>query len=641
MTILTIDNLSKSYGEKSLFTNISFSINDGDKIGIIGVNGTGKTTLLRVIYGLDTPDTGNILKKSDLSVEYLPQDPEFDPEATVIEQVFKSDTKVLKIVQQYEEVLEFLEEQPDDTTYQLKLSKLTEEMTAHDAWEIESKVKMILTKLGIHRFHDKMAILSGGQQKRVALAAALISPCDLLILDEPTNHMDNSTIDWLEEHLENRKGALLMITHDRYFLDRVVNKTIELDKGALFSYQGNYSYFVEKRIERQAMENIIERKRQNLYRTELAWMRAGVQARATKAKARIQRFEVLENNKKNLDMESLDIPLGQSRLGKKVIEIEHLNKRFGDLIVVNDLSYTVLRNDRIGIIGDNGAGKSTLLKMIAGSLKPDSGSVDIGPTVKIGYFEQGTDDLEDDLRAVEYIRKHAEYIETSTGYKISAAQMMERFLFDSDLQWSYISKLSGGEKRRLYLLRILMEAPNVLLLDEPTNDLDIDTLKVLESYIDDFDGAVISISHDRYFLDRTSDRIFSYEGNGNILEHTGNYSDFVDFKKTDAYQSLSPTSPVDQGAKKETEKKNTEDKPRQAKLKFTYKENKEFEVIESEIEALESELETLDAEMITHAHDFVKLGTLMTEKEKLEEELLYKMERFEYLSELDEKIRNQ
>ncbi|GAU78516.1 ABC-F family ATP-binding cassette domain-containing protein [Fusibacter sp. 3D3] len=638
MTILTIENLSKSYGEKPLFTNISFSINDGDKIGIIGVNGTGKTTLLRVLYGLDTPDTGHILRKSDLTVEYLPQDPEFDPEATVIEQVFKSDTKVLKIVQQYEAVLEALDENPEDAKSQLRLSKLTEEMTAHDAWEIESKVKMILTKLGIHRFHDKMAILSGGQQKRVALAAALITSCDLLILDEPTNHMDNSTIDWLEEHLENRKGALLMITHDRYFLDRVVNKTIELDKGVLFSYQGNYSYFVEKRIERQAMENIVERKRQNLYKTELAWMRAGVQARSTKAKARIQRFEILEDSKKNLDMDSLDIPLGQSRLGKKVIEIEHLNKQFGNLIVVNDLSYTVLRNDRIGIIGDNGAGKSTLLKMIAGFLEPDSGLIDIGPTVKIGYFEQGTDDLEDDLRAVEYIRKHAEYIETSTGYKISAAQMMERFLFDSDLQWSYISKLSGGEKRRLYLLRILMEAPNVLLLDEPTNDLDIDTLKVLESYIDDFDGAVISISHDRYFLDRTSDRIFSYEGNGRIIEHTGNYTDFTEFKKSEAYQVLSPISPNES---KGAEKKTFEDKPRQAKLKFTFKENKEFEIIESEIEALESELETLESEMMTYAHDFVKLNKLMASKAQLEADLLYKMERYEYLSELYEKIRNQ
>lgn len=643
MTILTIENLSKSYGEKSLFSNISFSINDGDKIGIIGVNGTGKTTLLRVVYGLDTADDGNILRKSDLTIEYLPQDPEFDPQATVLEQVFKSDSKVLKIVQQYEEVLEALEEKADDQALQQKLSKLTEEMTANDAWEIESKVKMILTKLGIHRFHDKMAVLSGGQQKRVALAAALISPCDLLILDEPTNHMDNSTIDWLEDHLEGRKGALLMITHDRYFLDRVVNKTIELDKGSLFSYQGNYSYFVEKRIERQAMENIIERKRQNLYKTELAWMRAGVQARSTKAKARIQRFEILEANKKNLDMESLDIPLGQSRLGKKVIEIEHLNKSFGTLKVVNDLSYTLLRNDRIGIIGDNGAGKSTLLKMIAGSLKPDSGSIDIGPTVKIGYFEQGTDDLEDDLRAVEYIRKHAEYIETSTGYKISAAQMMERFLFNSDLQWSYISKLSGGEKRRLYLLRILMEAPNVLLLDEPTNDLDIDTLKVLESYIDDFDGAVISISHDRYFLDRTSDRIFSYEGDGKILEHTGNYSDFIDFKKSSAYEQLHGlvTDTKNEGTKKPEEKKTSEDKPRQAKLKFTYKENLEFQTIEADIEALELELEALDSEMAKNAHDFVKLNKLMETKSETEEKLLFKMERYEYLTDLDEKIKNQ
>lgn len=632
MTLLTVEGLNKSYGEKTLFSGVSFSISDGDKIGVIGINGTGKTTLLKIVQGSVSADEGTIFRKSDLTVELLDQEPDFHPEATVLEQIFKGSTKAIQVVRAYEDILEKLESAPEDKALQTELSKLSEEMTALDAWEIESKAKTILTKLGIRDYHMQMKTLSGGQRKRVALAAALIAPCDLLILDEPTNHMDNDTINWLEEFLESRRGALLMITHDRYFLDRVVNKTLELDSGSMFTYQGNYSYFVEKRIERRQMDNIIERKRLNLYKRELAWMRAGVQARGTKAKARIQRFKQIEQDKISLDAESLDMPLGQSRLGKKVIELKQIGMSYGERQLIKDFTYTLLRNDRIGVIGDNGIGKSTLLKIIAGKIAENTGSIDVGSTVKIGFFEQGVDDLDESLRAIDYIKLHAEFIETESGYKISASQMMERFLFNSDLQWSYISTLSGGEKRRLYLLRVLMEAPNVLLLDEPTNDLDIDTLKVLETYIDEFDGAVISVSHDRYFLDRTCDRIFAFTGAGEILEHTGNYSDYIEFK---ASVSESPSVSESKVTVKNVEK------PRQMKLKFTYQEEREFNSIEREIESLEAELERIEVEMQRSAHDFVKLNDLMKAKDTAEDELLIKMERFEYLTELDEKIKNQ
>jgi ATP-binding cassette subfamily F protein uup len=632
MNILTIENLTKSYGEKILFSNINFSVNDDDKIGIIGINGTGKSSLLKIIYGLDTADSGIINMKSDMQIEFLAQNPSFDPDATVLEQIFKGDSKVMNLLNRYENTLEQLSDNPDDLNLQKALTVLNEEMTAKDAWEIESRGKIILTKLGITRFNAKMNTLSGGQQKRVALASALISPCDLLILDEPTNHMDNSTIDWLEDYLKTRKGALLMITHDRYFLDRVVNKTLELDNGNMYTYSGNYSYFIEKKIERRAVQNMIEQKRQNLYKKELQWIRAGVQARSTKQKARIKRFETLKNTANDLQNDDIDISLGQSRLGKKVINIENISKKFDDINVIDNFSYILLRNDRIGIIGNNGFGKSTLLNIINGILTPDSGKIDVGSTVKIGYFTQDTVYLDGNKRAIEYIKEYAEFIETSDGSKISASQMMERFLFTSDMQWTYISKLSGGERRRLFLLKILMEAPNVLLLDEPTNDLDIDTLKVLENYIDDFSGAVISISHDRYFLDRTCKRIFSYDRNGNILNYTGNYTDFIDsraFLDLNAQENEPKTLNVAQRPKK------------QSKLKFTYKENFEFNSIESEINALEEKLEQIDLEMTTHSHDFVKLHDLMKDKEEIEEDLLFKMERFEYLYELNEKISTQ
>lgn len=633
MNILTVNNISKTYGEKTLFEDISLTINDTDKIGLIGINGTGKSTLLKIISGYETADSGQINIPNGKTIEYLDQNPKFNPESTVLQQIFKGDSPAIKLIRKYEQTIKDIEDNPEDEALQKQLLKLTSEINAIDAWELESQIKTVLTKLGITKFNEKMGTLSGGQRKRVSLASALLSPCDLLILDEPTNHMDNTSIDWLEGYLENRKGALLMITHDRYFLDRVVNKTIELDHGKIYIYTGNYSQFIEKKIERKNLESAIERKRQNLYRKELKWIKAGVKARSTKQKSRIQRFEELKNSKVDFDDSKIDISVGHSRLGKKIINIQDISKSFGENKIIEDFSYILLRDDRIGIVGDNGVGKSTLLNLITGKLIVDKGTIDIGKTVKIGYFTQEYENFNQNLRAIEYIRESAEYITTSDGFKISAAQMMERFLFSDDMQWTYVSKLSGGEKRRLYLLKILMNAPNVLILDEPTNDLDIDTLKVLESYIDEFNGAVISVSHDRYFLDRTCNRIFSFEGNGNITEYTGNYSDFIVKRK-----HLDKEDSEDKTSKKKTHS-NTE-KTTQQKLKFSYNEKLEYEKIDSEIELLENELSKLEDKIQEYARDFVKLQEFMVEKNKVEEKLLFKMERQEYFSDLEQRIKN-
>lgn len=630
MNVVSIENVSKHYGDKVLFDEVSFNINDIDKMGLIGINGTGKSTLLKIIAGVETPDSGSIVIPRGMRIEYLPQNPEFDPEATVLEQVFKADSPLMKLIREYEKTIEYISRGSDDADLQEKLIKLSQDMDSQNAWELESQVKIVLTKLGISNFDSKIDTLSGGQRKRVALASALITPCDLLILDEPTNHMDNSTIEWLEEYLQNRKGALLLITHDRYFLDRVVNRTIELDKGKLYTYTGNYSEFLEKKMERKNLESGMEKKRQNLYRKELEWIRTGARARTTKQKARIQRFEEIKESKIDINESNLEISVGHSRLGKKIIEIKDISKSFGKNQIIENFSYTLLRDDRIGIIGDNGIGKSTLLNVITGRLKIDSGSIDVGTTVKIGYFSQESEGMNANLRAIEYIREGAEYIRTSDGSKISASQMMERFLFNQDMQWVYISRLSGGEKRRLHLLRMLMEAPNVIILDEPTNDLDIDTLKVLESYIDEFMGAVIAVSHDRYFLDRICTRIFSFEGNGKIVEHTGNYSDFVEYKKKyireEDEHKLEKKKDLDTKRKKEP------------KLKFSYKEKLEYETIEGDIEVLENKISEIENNIAINSSDFLTLQELTKEKERVEEELVFKMERWEYLSELAEKI---
>ena len=597
MIIVTVENICKSYGEKTLFKDVSFTISDEDKIGLIGVNGTGKSSLLKIVTGEDSPDAGNITIPKGATIEYLDQNPALDPNATILEQVFKSNSKVMSIIGEYEKTLNLISKNPEDEKLQNHLLTLTSEMDSLDA-----------------------------------LCSSLISPCDLLILDEPTNHMDNDTIDWLENYLQTRKGALLMVTHDRYFLDRVVNKTLELDYGTMYTYNCNYSQFVEKKAERIALENSLEEKRQSLYKKELEWIRAGVQARGTKQKARIKRFEELGESNYSHNSDDIDISVAHSRLGKKIINIEHLTKKFEEKTLIKDFNYILLRNDRIGIVGNNGIGKSTLLNIITNKINPDSGSIDIGTTVNIAYFSQHSEDMNPNLRAIEYIRETAEFITTADGTKISASQMMERFLFTDDMQWCYISKLSGGEKRRLYLLKILMAAPNVLILDEPTNDLDIDTLKVLENYIDEFNGPVISVSHDRYFLDRTCNKIFHFEGNGKISEYIGNYSDFIDKKKEISSMTLK------EGKTNKSSKETNNQKEKTSKLKFSYKEKLEYENIDKDIEKLEEKLSKLEEEVEVNASDFMRLEDLLKEKDKVEEELLFKMERQEYLENLAKEI---
>ena len=473
MNLLSVINLKKTYGVKTLFEKINFSIEDSDKIGAIGVNGTGKSSLLRIVAGQDTPDAGEVRVAGRTGIESLAQTPELDPNITVLAQVFRADTPEMNTLRDYEHTLDLLMRYPEDEKLQRHLLALTDTIDAGGLWNLKSQVETILTQLGIRDFDKTIGTLSGGQRKRVAMASVLLTPCDLLILDEPTNHLDNETITWLEKYLENRKGALLMVTHDRYFLDRVVNKTIELDGGALYEYTGNYSEFVEKKAARRAFESVMEQKRQNLYRRELAWIRRGARARTTKQKARIQRFEDIKNSASDLSEDILEINVGFTRLGKKVVDLDHVSKSFKNQCVVKDFSYILGPDERIGIIGKNGRGKSTLLNLIAGKIRPDNGVIVIGDTVKIGYFSQESEDMDLNLRAIEYIREGAETVENARGEVITAAQMMELFLFDRYAQWVRISELSGGERRRLYLLRILMSAPNVLLLDEPTNDLDI------------------------------------------------------------------------------------------------------------------------------------------------------------------------
>lgn len=617
MNLISVEGISKSYSEKQLFSNISLGINEGDKIGIIGINGTGKTTLLKLIAGLESSDEGRIIKGNSVTIEYLPQNPDFNPEAKVIEQVFKGNSPVLKFIGEYEEAVQ------NPSLSDEKIMELTHKMDSLNAWDIESEAKAVLTKLGISDFEAKVGTLSGGQKKRIALAGALINPSDLLILDEPTNHLDNDTIDWLEQYLNARKGALLMITHDRYFLDRVVNEIIELDKGRIYTYKGNYSIFLDKKLEREEMESASEKKRQSLLRNELAWIKRGAKARSTKQKARIERFNDLNSQSEDIDNEKLEISVTGTRLGKKVVEIEHISKSFSNINIIDDFSYIVTRNDRIGIIGPNGCGKSTLINIICGWLKPDCGKVEIGETVKLGVYSQENYHMDESKRVIEYIKEGGEVLTTSDGSKISAAQMLERFLFSKAEQWTPISKLSGGEKRRLYLLRVLMEGPNVLFLDEPTNDLDIETLTILEDYIEGFQGAVIAVSHDRYFLDKLSEKLFVFEGSGHIIQHTGNYSELKEVK---------PES-------KKTEKvKQSVERNKEKPLKFSYMEQREFEEIDSIIEDIEKKISDISKKIDETSSDYSLLEKLLNDKKELDDELSKKMERWVYLNDLADRI---
>lgn len=595
MNILNIEHISKIYGEKVIFDDVSLGIHSGDKIGVIGVNGTGKTTLLKIIAKINEPDKGQIICGNGIRVSYLPQNPEFPKKQSILEYVMDG--------------------------------------KEHQDWKTESEAKTILTKLGIYDFDEGCDHLSGGQKKRVALARTLVDPTEVLILDEPTNHLDNDMVLWLEEFLNSFRGVLIMVTHDRYFLDRVTNKIVEIDKGKLYEYDTNYSGFVELKVQREEMELATERKRQSLLRVEMEWMKQGIKARGTRQRARTERFEELKNAKgpsmqQNVEMDSIS-----SRLGKTTIELEHISKGFGDKHLINDFSYIVLRDDRIGFIGPNGCGKSTLMKMIMGILKPDEGNITIGDTVKIGYFAQENEDMTGDIRVIDYIRNVAEYIQTTKG-QASASQMLDRFLFPPELQYTPLDKLSGGEQRRLYLLKVLMEAPNVLILDEPTNDLDIQTLTILEDYLDTFAGIVITVSHDRYFLDRIVNRIFAFEEGGHLKQYEGGYTDYLEKVKPIAKQEKSKLEKKENNGKKFR-------KEHQKKLKFTYKEQKEFETIDDDIAKLEKKIEQLDEEIMENATNSGKLAELTQQKEETEEALNEKMDRWVYLNDLAEQIANQ
>ncbi len=632
MSLITIEHLTKSYTERLLFDDTAFSINEGEKVGLIGINGTGKSTLLKIVAGLEEPDDGSVVRRRNLYIRYLPQIPVFTAGDTVLDAIVRDN-----------------QDEPHFSSRE----------------EIEASAKNILTRLGIYDFDEKVEHLSGGQRKRVALTSVLLSTADLLILDEPTNHLDSEMADWLEEYLKKFRGALLMITHDRYFLDSVTNRIVELDKGKLYSYQTNYEGFVKLKAERIDMAVASERKRQTILRTELAWMQRGARARSTKQKAHIQRYEALRDMDapefdKEVEMESIS-----SRLGRTTVEVKDLCKAYGDKVLLKDFTYIFLKNDRVGIIGPNGSGKSTLMKMIAGWVQPDSGTIEIGQTVKIGYFSQENEAMDENLKVIDYIRNVAEYVQTKDG-SISASQMLERFLFPGSVQYTTISRLSGGEKRRLYLLRILMDAPNVLLLDEPTNDLDIRTLTILEDYLDSFQGIVITVSHDRYFLDRMVRRIFAFEGDGNVVQYEGGFTDCqaaylmkhpelsggngagrgsaggnrsgAAGNAGGSAQGAAGEAGVDEASGTAAKKSSQDGRAHQKKLKFSFKEQREWDTIEDEIAGLEADLEALDGQIAESATNYGRLNQLMTEKAEKEALLEKKMDRWMYLQELAEKI---
>ena len=640
MHLMTCENISKSYSLVKLLDGVDYSIDSSDKIGLIGINGAGKSTFLKILVGIESPDSGQIMTMKNLKINYLEQEQDFSGDHTVLEQIFGSRSETMTIIRRYEHVMQALSFAPHDVTLQREFDTLSGLMASKQLFDLEFQIKSILNSLGIENFEAKIGTLSGGQKKRVALAEALVTPCDLLVLDEPTNHLDSKTILWLENYLKQRSGALIMITHDRYFLDRIVNKTIELSRGKLYEYMGNYEYFIEKKSERMALEASMSQKQKNMYKRELAWMRAGVQARSTKSKSRIQRFQILKSEMKNDTDQDLTIEVGYSRLGGKIIEIKDLGMAFGDKVLFEHFEYFFAQNDRIGIVGDNGVGKSTLLNLIAGNLKQTSGSIDIGSTVKLAYFTQDFDDFADaDQRAIEYIREIAEYVTTPSGYKISASELMETFLFTSDLQWTPIQKLSGGERRRLQLLGLLIGAPNVLVLDEPTNNLDLDTLKVFEQYLDQFQGIILCVSHDRYFLDRVCDKMFAFE-NGVIKLVTTSYSDYLEQL---VLTENSKSSKGDLGLSQFksnvsiTDATKTE-RTKVRKEKLTFKEIKALEDLPNEIDALSETLDALEIQFAQNASDFEKLTALQAKKEHLEMQLLEKMEQYEVLLEKENDI---
>ena len=607
MNLLTMEHITKAYTDRVLLNDVAFSINENEKIGVIGINGMGKSTLLKVTAGIEPYDEGKISMGKQVKICYLPQTPEFEEGTTVLRAAIADNVNEL------------------------------------NQWTIEADARSMLNQLGFYDYDEKVEHMSGGQKKRIALVNALLTPADILILDEPTNHLDNAMSEWLEEYLIGFRGAILMVTHDRYFLDRVATRIVEVDQGKLYSYPGNYSEFVKLKAERQDMALATERKRKSLLRTELEWLGRGARARSTKQKAHIDRIKAMQEIKDIQEEKRVVLDSVASRMGNKTIELENISKSYGNRKLISDYSYIFLKNDRIGIIGPNGCGKTTLLKIINGIVRPDSGTIEIGQTIRIGYFSQENEYMDASMKVIDYVKEVGEYVTTSDG-KITASQMLERFLFDGAMQWSKIEKLSGGEKRRLYLMRVLMSAPNVLILDEPTNDLDIQTLTILEDYLDHFDGIIITVSHDRYFLDRIVNRTFSFEGDGKVRQFEGGYSDYLirkELEGLDTEMSLKGHAAATEGQLKKGESSSKDTwKQRKPKFKFTYKEQREFETIDDDIAKLEEKLETLDAQIAANATNSVKLRELMEKKEETGNALDEKMERWVYLNDLNEKIQN-
>lgn len=604
MNVLNVENVSKVYGDKVLLDQVCLGINEGDKWGVIGVNGCGKSTFLKMIAGISGVDSGNIIKRNQSSIAYLAQTMEFSMDDTVMSYVTK------------------------------------DKVSSNPNWNIEAEAKTILNRLHIYDPEGRLATMSGGEQKRVALARTLLAPADILVLDEPTNHLDSGMVRWLEEYLIKYKGILIMVTHDRYFLDRVTNKIVEIDKGKLYTYEANYSGFLELKQARMEQEAASYRKVQSVLRTEIEWVRRGAQARSTKQKARLERFQEMQTMKAPEQDKQVEMDSVASRMGKKTLEIDHISKSYGNKKIISDFTYYTIRNERIGIIGENGCGKTTLLRIILGLEPADSGTVTIGETIKIGYFSQMVEDMNPEERVIDYVKNVAEYIRTSKG-TTTASQMCERFLFGPETQYNPIGKLSGGERRRLYLLKVLMGAPNVLILDEPTNDLDITTLAILEDYLDAFEGIVITVSHDRYFLDRVVNRIFAFEGNGIITQYEGGYTDYYEKALASGKLVDSMAAPVKgTDREKKPDSRSTWKNNREEKIKFTYKEQREYETIDADIAELEEKIAAIDVAMGEAVSDYNKLTELSTEKEELEQQLEEKMDRWVYLNDLAERIEN-